>query len=103
MAKQRMPAHIAEAVIERANYACEAGIPGTCTGRGEDIHHRKLRSQGGKHDLDTCVLLCHSCHMWAHQHTGDAYRMGLLVHGWEKPRYPPAYYRGVYTPREEGT
>lgn len=98
-----MPREVADALAERAGGWCEGLIPSVCEGPPQQIHHRKLRSQGGEHDLDTCVFLCHACHSWVHAHPRWAYRAELLVHGWEEPRFPPAFYRGRMTTREEET
>ena len=32
-----------------------------------EMHHKKLRSQGGKTEEDNLVLICKSCHMKAHK------------------------------------
>lgn len=98
--KKRMPHEVAEAVIERADYVCEAMLPG-CTWRGSEIHHRKLRSQGGQHDLDTCILLCKHCHMAVHANPARSYEQGLLVKSFDTPVFPPAFYRGVMREEEE--
>lgn len=84
----RMPPHVAHAVIDRAGGTCEAMCSPECRWTGTEIHHRKLRSQGGAHTLSNCIFVCHICHGWIHAHTGDAYDMELLVHGWDEPAYP---------------
>ena len=52
-------------VIERAGGLCEV-----CRGpgdfRGLAIHHKVLRSRGGKDDLDNLILLCGRHHSEAH-------------------------------------
>jgi len=42
-------------------------------------HHRRLRSAGGRHELPNLVLLCRSCHTWAHGHPHDAMDAGWIV------------------------
>jgi len=96
-----MPPAVAEAVLDRADGWCEAMIPTVCTGAPEHLHHRQLRSQGGEHTADNLVGICSSCHDWIHAHPKWAYRAELMVHGWEEPRFPPAFYRGCMTTREE--
>jgi hypothetical protein len=97
-----MPPEVAEAVIERADYACELMKPGVCTGRGEQIHHRKLRKHGGEHSLANCVLLCRACHHeWVHAHPAWSYEAGWLVKSNDVPVWPPRYYRGVWSRKEE--
>lgn len=101
MSKRKpFPAGLAEEIYERADYVCEAMLPG-CTWRGTEIHHRKLRSQGGQHDLDTCILLCKNCHMAVHAHPARSYEQQLLVKSFDTPRYPPRYYRGVMRKEEK--
>jgi len=52
-------------VLERAGGLCEV-----CRGpgdfRGLAIHHKVLRSRGGKDDLDNLILLCGRHHAEAH-------------------------------------
>ncbi|WP_261796836.1 HNH endonuclease [Corynebacterium provencense] len=76
-------------------------IPTVCVGPPQQIHHRQMRSQGGEHTIENGIFLCHACHAWVHAHPKWAYRAELLVHGWEEPRFPPVFYRGRMTQREE--
>jgi hypothetical protein len=46
------------------------------------VHHRKLRSAGGRHTLANLILLCHRCHTWVHGHVVLA-----RVDGWILSRY----------------
>lgn len=56
---------------------------------GMDVHHRRMRSH--KFPLlnspANLITLCGSgssgCHGWVHEHTGEAYEKGWLVHSWE--------------------
>lgn len=50
-------------------------------GNDGDIHHRKLRSQGGADDEANCVLIHRACHHWAHMNPDAAYSLGWLVRG----------------------
>lgn len=101
MSKQRMPAAVAEAVLERADGACEVMARGVCTGGAHHLHHRKMRSQGGPHTVENLVAACSTCHRFLHDNPTFGYESGLLIHSWNPVSWPPAYYRGVYTPREE--
>ena len=103
MSRERMPQAVVDAVMDRSEGYCEAMIPNTCVGQVHHLHHRKLRSQGGQHTTDCLIGVCSRCHDAVHRHTGWAYEVGLLVHGWDEPRFPPDYYRGVHTPRKEET
>ena len=103
MAKSKMPREVAEAVLARADGWCECMLPTVCTGAPEHLHHKMLRSQGGEHTEANVTAICAACHSWVHAHPKWAYRAGLLVHGWEEPTFPPAFYRGRMTQREEET
>ena len=50
-------------------------------------HHRKLRSQGGKHDVSNLILLCGSgttgCHGWVHANPAEALRGGWYARSWQ--------------------
>lgn len=60
---------------------------------GGSLHHRKLRSQGGRNDLPTLILMCGSgvtgCHGWAHHQRTDAAREGYIVKPWQDPAGVP--------------
>lgn len=52
-------------------------------------HHRQLRSQGGKDDIQNLVALCHNCHNLGtksiHLNPKHSYLTGWMVHGWQNP------------------
>lgn len=52
-------------------------------------HHRKLRSQGGKDDIQNLVAVCHQCHNLGtksiHLNPKHSYLTGWMVHGWDDP------------------
>ena len=53
--------------------------PGPICGRSAtEIHHRRLRSQGGKDTVDNLVCLCLKCHRWAHDHPKEACEKGII-------------------------
>lgn len=101
MTVKRMPHDVAMAVIDRAGGVCECMHPGSCTGAAEHLHHRQMRSQGGEHTVENLGAICAADHRFIHEHPAWAYEHGWLVHGWEEPRFPPAFYRGRMTQREE--
>lgn len=73
---------------------CEAQIPGVCTMRNEHAHHRRMRSQRGRTDLDNLIALCNRCHWVIHNPPPAAaerwaYRHGLLVPSWLDPAAVP--------------
>ena len=81
-----MPRAVAEAVHARAGGVCEVLIPWAgCTGSAEHIHHRQLRSQGGAHDLDNCLAICHRCHSFIHAYPARSYECGWLVRSVDSP------------------
>ena len=45
------------------------------------VHHRKLRSQGGGHELTNLVLIHAECHEWTHANPTAAYVLGWMVRG----------------------
>ena len=74
-----IPPKIRAAVERRSHGLCQAMLEG-CTVVATDVHHRKMRSQGGEHTLDNLVHLCHRCHIVGiHHNTGWAYLHGWLV------------------------
>ncbi|WP_075813043.1 HNH endonuclease signature motif containing protein [Corynebacterium sp. CNJ-954] len=100
----KTPRWLREAAWERADAVCEAMIPqAVCQWHGTDVHHRKKRSAGGEHALENALWVCRNCHNYIEAHQAWSFPRGLLVHSYHEPVHPPAYYRGVYTPREEGT
>lgn len=65
-------------VAERSGGWCEARVKG-CQHYAVHLHHRRLRSQGGKHGADNLSHVCNACHGWIHMNPADAYALGLLV------------------------
>ena len=53
------------------------------------LHHRKLRSQGGKDELPNLIALHHHCHNLGtdsvHLNPKEATRRGLIVSSWDDP------------------
>jgi 5-methylcytosine-specific restriction endonuclease McrA len=49
-----------------------------------EVHHRKIRKQGGSNSLDNLAHLCKPCHDFVHANPELSYELGLLVHQWEK-------------------
>ena len=46
------------------------------------VHHRQLRSQGGKHIVENGVLLCLWCHGWVHGNVRAAIESGFILPSW---------------------
>src|SRR5699024_12283126 len=88
--KNRMPPELVEAVRYRADNMCEVMNPDAgCTGRHEETHHRKMRSQQGKHTRENCVAACNACHGYIHRHPAIAYEKGWLVQRVKDPTNIP--------------
>lgn len=57
--------------------------------RGEEVHHVRFKSQGGRGVVTNGVLLCHHCHTICH-------RTYAMAEFWQKEfisRYGPDYYK----------
>ena len=89
------PRSVIDAVDKRDEWSCvRCGVSLYATHGSR--HHRKLRSQGGKHASDNLVLLCGSgttgCHGWAHAHPVAARHAGLIVSAYADPVMQPVQY-----------
>jgi len=49
---------------------------------GPEVHHRRLRSRGGTHDVRNLVVLHGNCHRWCHANPEKAGKVGLVVSAW---------------------
>lgn len=73
-----VPKSVAQVVKDRAAGRCEAGTP-KCVGRVDHLHHRLLRSQGGKHTEDNLLAVCMPCHTFIHHHPQRSVDNGWIV------------------------
>jgi hypothetical protein len=80
-----IPLRIRRQVWERSGGLCECG----CSQRATSVHHRKLRSQGGRHEMANLLHLTAECHDRTHANPERGYALGLLVHGWADPANVP--------------
>ena len=71
-------------IKKRSGGFCEARIPSVCTGRGDHVHHRKLRGQGGTNAEENLIHLCFACHHHAHHAGNEAYEKGWLLRAWDE-------------------
>lgn len=83
---------VVDAVLERAQYACEvAGCPlGDRRGVDWHLHHRRPRQQGGTRRRDTnapcnLLLLCPPHHAEIESHRSVAYSVGWLLRQNDNP------------------
>lgn len=57
------------------------------------LHHRKLKSRGGKDEVTNLLALHHSCHNFGtnsvHMRPADAEDRGLMVPSWQSPNECP--------------
>jgi 5-methylcytosine-specific restriction endonuclease McrA len=85
-----IPAKVRAAVHERSGGVCEF-----CRAyRAEHVHHRLMRSQGGKHELPNLIDLCTLCHHYAH-HATDRYDLCLLLRRGSDPATMPVRIEGT--------
>jgi hypothetical protein len=79
----RITDEVVAAVHERAANHCEACglvLVGTV-----DLHHRKLRAQGGENSAVNLIFVHRDCHLRIHRNPSLAYEHGLMVHRGEDP------------------
>ena len=64
-------------IVERR----EGRLCARCRGAGTDWHHRRSRSVRDLHQHCACngVLLCRTCHEWAHRYPVQAKAQGFVV------------------------
>ncbi len=82
-----MDKKLREALFIRSNGYCER-----CGGvlpESWAVHHRRLRSQGGKDELSNLVALHHECHNLGtdsvHLNPKKAIETGFIVPSWDTP------------------
>lgn len=91
--RERMPDAVFTAVMERARWHCEARTP-ACQNHPVQWHHRRMRSQLGRHEVVNGLAVCPACHGWIHAHPADSYASGWLVRSTEEPGETPVRWRG---------
>lgn len=84
--RDSIPADVRQAVYTRSEGYCEAcGLWGA-----NHVHHRKLRSQGGRHELANLLHVHGTCHERIHANRdGQSYLVGLLVRSTDDPAEIP--------------
>ena len=81
---------IAEMVLSRSRGFCER-----CQNPSHDLalHHRKLKSRGGKDEVVNLVAVCHKCHNLGtysiHLNPKEATEKGWMVSAWADPSEVP--------------
>ncbi len=67
-------------VFERDGGLCRCRVSEFCTGKGEQVHERILRSRGGDiADPENCLLVCAPCHRYLHDHPAWAEACGYIA------------------------
>jgi hypothetical protein len=91
--KGQIPKAVRTALHTRSDHCCEI-----CGKWGNNAHHRKNRSQGGKDVLSNLMLLCGSgttgCHGYVTEHPAEGRDKGWCVWSHQKPAEVPVLYRG---------
>lgn len=83
-----IPLAVRQQVKDRSHGRCEhCGLPGAV-----QLHHRKRRSQGGRHTPENLLNVRVECHNLIHANPEKAYAMGWLVRGWADPANVPAIF-----------
>lgn len=78
-----IPPLVVATIHERAEGHCEGcGLP--LSGK-VDLHHRKLRSQGGAHTVENLIAVHHRGHMAIHANPKRSYELGHMVRGSSDP------------------
>jgi len=66
-----------------------------CGGEGWQVHHRKLRSQGGQDVLPNLILMCRACHDTVHSRRAEVGEPGgFIVPSWNNPEGVAVEYHG---------
>lgn len=86
-----MDKKIAQKVLDRAAGYCEKCGGGL--GEAYNLHHRKLKSRGGKDEVSNLIAVHNSCHIQhkdsIHDNPGHSERMGYMCPSWLSPAdYP---------------
>ena len=78
-AREQILDEVRPLVFARDGYRCRIGLSPECTGQAEELHHKRLRSQGGLDTPDNLIAACHYCHRWCHNHPALAREAGVIV------------------------
>jgi hypothetical protein len=89
-----LPTRVREAVVARDQFQC------VCCGRDvvlafAEVHHRRLRSQGGGDGQFNLVTLSRECHAEWHGHPLLARRHGIIVPSWAHPVDVPVLHHAL--------
>lgn len=69
-------------VLRRSGGMCEGpslpGVHPSWQHPANHVHHVLSRARGGGHDPSNLLHLCHSVHLYLHEHPAEATKLGLL-------------------------
>jgi hypothetical protein len=86
-----MDKNVVKIVQERANGYCE--VCGRAAGESMALHHRKLKSRGGKDTPANLISIHHGCHNMktesVHLNPEWAERNGYMTPSWQSPTEHP--------------
>lgn len=91
--KKMIDKKIVALVVERAQGYCE--VCGKVATESMALHHRKLKSRGGKDSASNLMRVHHSCHNMStgsiHANPQWAEDKGYMVASWQEPREAPMH------------
>ena len=77
MKAKGIPPKVRAEVLERSHGLCEIAH-GPHVHKADHLHHILMRSQGGKHDADNMIHVCHEWHTYIHANPAISYEEGWL-------------------------
>lgn len=96
MTRTRINKQLVELVKKRAGGYCE--ICGRVAQESMALHHRKLKSRGGKDEASNLLYLHHECHNLGthgvHNQVAYATSKGWIVNSWAEPSQVPVVLAG---------
>lgn len=94
--RTRINKQLVELVKKRAGGYCE--ICGRVAQESMALHHRKLKSRGGKDEAANLLYLHHECHnlgtQGVHNQVAYATSKGWIVNSWADPLTTPVVFPG---------
>lgn len=89
--KQRERNNFSKAVM-RQIYERDSGLCQLCYRQGNEVHHVKFKSQGGRGVAENGILLCHQCHTKVHRD----YELAEQLRQRKVNKYGEDYYKDDY-------
>ncbi len=66
-------------ILARSGGMCEVQASPFCWGGAMHLHHKLMRSQGGKDTPENLLAVCSWCHHLIHRYPARSYRNGWLI------------------------